>query len=131
MGKGTTKGDSGSALICYDEKGPYATGVVSWGPKAGEVLPLTLLSTAMARNMNDTKEERITQNFFGNGIFHGGQITLDQWFSNLPWNFFSSSGVNQLVPAPGEEKPYSAPTTIYPHDVPVAHDPPVDGPEEY
>ncbi|CAG7731355.1 unnamed protein product, partial [Allacma fusca] len=36
MGKGTAQGDSGSALICYDEKGPYATGVVSWGPIEGE-----------------------------------------------------------------------------------------------
>ncbi|CAG7721153.1 unnamed protein product, partial [Allacma fusca] len=30
--KGTGPGDSGSPLICYDKKGPYATGVISWGP---------------------------------------------------------------------------------------------------
>ncbi|CAG7818896.1 unnamed protein product, partial [Allacma fusca] len=36
MGTGTTNGDSGSPLICRDEKGPYATGVVSWGPLEGE-----------------------------------------------------------------------------------------------
>ncbi|CAG7722326.1 unnamed protein product [Allacma fusca] len=34
---GTRGGDSGGAVVCYDEKGPYAHGVVSWGPEDGDI----------------------------------------------------------------------------------------------
>ncbi|CAG7716339.1 unnamed protein product [Allacma fusca] len=58
------------------------------------VLSLTLLSVAMARSFNGTKEERITQTFTINGNSHGSQISLNQWFHNIPWNFFLSSRVS-------------------------------------
>ncbi|CAG7725803.1 unnamed protein product, partial [Allacma fusca] len=66
-------------------------------------LTLALLSTAMARSVNRTKEERAGGAFSHNGNSQGGVITVGQWIfsgANFPWHFNPFSGFSPPGQAP-------------------------------